>query len=269
MAERPRPTARVGGGTAEGSRRVHQTSPAQSEIAIGKAPMRMEEVLRRENMLRAHQRVKSNGGSPGVDVMTVDELGPWLVTHWESIREELLSGSYRPQAVRLVEIPKPGGRGKRRLGIPTVLDRLIQQAVLQVLQQSIRRFKEKMRPLLRRGRGRSLRGTISDITPLMRGWVQYFREVEARTSFEELDKWIRRKLRCILWRQWKCPRTRVRELKRRGLDPDRAARSAMNGRGPWWNAGASHMHTAVPTRDLTRLGLLSLLHEHRRLQCLT
>jgi len=74
-----------------------------------------------------------HGGAPGVDGMTVDELMPWCRAHWARIREELLSGTYRPVPARKVEIPKPGGKGMRMLGIPTVLDRMIQQALLQVL----------------------------------------------------------------------------------------------------------------------------------------
>ncbi len=93
----------------------------------------MEEVCERENLKRDLQRVKANQGSAGIDGMTVEELPGYLVQHWPAIREQLLSGSYRPQAVRRVEIPKPDG-GVRQLGIPTVLDRLIQQAVMQVLQ---------------------------------------------------------------------------------------------------------------------------------------
>ncbi len=93
----------------------------------------MEEVCERENLKRALQRVKANKGSPGIDGMTVEELPDYLAQHWPAIREQLLSGSYRPQPVRRVEIPKPDG-GVRQLGIPTVLDRLIQQAAMQVLQ---------------------------------------------------------------------------------------------------------------------------------------
>jgi RNA-directed DNA polymerase len=418
--------------------------------------MTMEEVLRRETMLRAYQRVHSNGGAPGVDGMNVEELGGYLVRHWEAIRKQLLEETYRPAPVRLAEIAKPGGRGVRRLGIPTVLDRLIQQALLEVLQphfdetfsqesfgfrpgrsahqavkraqahiaagyrwvvdvdleqffdrvnhdvlmarlahriedkrilrlirrylqagllegglvsqrvegtpqggplspllsnvlldeldrelerrghrfvryaddcnvyvqskragervmaslevflskhlrltvnraksavdrpwkrkflgytvtahreaklriapESVRRFKEKLRPPLRRGRGRSVGTTIEDIAPVIVGWVNYFRLADVRQSFEDLDKWLRHKLRCLVWRQWKRPRTRAKELIKRGLDPDRARVSAYNGRGPWWNASASHMHAAVPTRWLTQLGLPSLLDLHRRLQ---
>ncbi len=94
----------------------------------------MEEVCERENLKQALKRVQLNKGAPGVDGMTVDALPGHLKERWLAIREQLLSGAYAPQPVRRVEIPKPGG-GMRKLGIPTVLDRFIQQAVLQVLQR--------------------------------------------------------------------------------------------------------------------------------------
>ena len=93
----------------------------------------MEEVCERNNLKVALRRVERNKGGPGVDGMTVEELRGYLRESWSEIREELLSGRYRPQAVKRVEIPKPAG-GVRKLGIPTVLDRFIQQAILQVLQ---------------------------------------------------------------------------------------------------------------------------------------
>jgi RNA-directed DNA polymerase len=93
----------------------------------------MERVVERGNVKAALKRVRQNKGSPGIDGMTVDELQLWLVENWMAVREQLLAGSYRPKPVREQEIPKSGG-GVRKLGIPTVLDRLIQQAVLQVLQ---------------------------------------------------------------------------------------------------------------------------------------
>jgi RNA-directed DNA polymerase len=401
--------------------------------------------------------VVRNGGAPGVDGVTVDDFKAYCRERWARVREELLSDEYRPQPVRRVKIPKPGGRGTRVLGIPTVLDRMIQQAVLQVLQpifdptfsegsygfrpgrsthqavlrarehmaaghrwvvdldledffdrvnhdvvmarvarrvkdkrvlrligrylragmmegglvsprtegtpqggplspllsnilldeldkelerrghrfaryaddcnvyvkseaagervmaslerflekrlrlkvnrekskvrrpwkckflgysvtvhrepklklapESIKRLKEKLRAILRRGRGRNLVSVIEELRPVLLGWVAYFRLVEVKGIFEELDAWIRRKLRCILWRQWKKPRTRFRKLRQHGLDEARAAASAYNGRGPWWNAGSSHMNQVVPTSLLSHLGLVGLLHEHRRLAC--
>jgi group II intron reverse transcriptase/maturase len=93
----------------------------------------MEEVVERENLKAALRRVRQNKGSPGIDGMTTEELLPYLREEWVRIREELLSGTYRPQAVKRQEIPKRSG-GTRALGIPVVLDRFIQQAMLQVLQ---------------------------------------------------------------------------------------------------------------------------------------
>jgi RNA-directed DNA polymerase len=94
----------------------------------------MEEVCGRENCKQALARVKANKGSAGVDGMTVNELPEFLKQHWPAIREQLLSGTYKPEPVKRVEIPKPDG-GVRKLGIPTVLDRFIQQTVMQVLQR--------------------------------------------------------------------------------------------------------------------------------------
>ena len=431
-----------------------QTIPACSEKAEEPMSMEMEEVVSRENMLRAYHRVLRNHGAAGVDGITVEGLWGQVQAHWSVIRDQLLSGRYVPQPVLRVEIPKPSGKGKRMLGIPTVMDRLIQQSILQVLQphfdltfsewsfgfrprrsaqgavlaarahigqgkrwvvdmdlekffdrvnhdvlmsrlarriqdrrilvairrylqagmmegglvsprtegtpqggplspllsnvlldeldkelerrghafvryaddcniyvrskragervldsierflgkclrlkvnreksavdrpwkrkflgytvthhrvprlrvapESVKRFKGKVRVHLRRGRGRSLKQTIEAITPLIRGWLNYFRLAEVRSVFEELDQWLRRRLRCILWRHWKKPRTRLRRLIARGLDPERAKRSAYNGRGPWWNAGASHMNQAVPKRYFTQLGLASLVQLHQR-----
>jgi RNA-directed DNA polymerase len=95
----------------------------------------MEEVCERENLKQALKRVKANKGAPGVDGMTVQALPAYLREHWPTIRASLLEGTYQPQPVRRVEIPKPDGGGVRKLGIPSALDRLVQQAVLQVLQR--------------------------------------------------------------------------------------------------------------------------------------
>ena len=99
-------------------------------------PSLLEEVLGRRNLHEALKRVERNGGSAGIDGMTVDELAPWLKSHWPQVRSDLLSGQYRPQPVKRQEIPKSGG-GVRQLGIPTVLDRFLQQALLQILQPRI------------------------------------------------------------------------------------------------------------------------------------
>ena len=451
MPERPREAS---GGTAHGPDVVRQASTARGDQAGEQSSMLIEEVLRRENLIAAHKRVVQNGGAPGIDGLTVEELMPYCQKHWARIREELRSGRYFPQPVRKVEIPKPDGKGTRTLGIPTVLDRMIQQALLQVLTpifdptfsdasfgfrpgrgthdailrarehisaghrwvvdmdlekffdrvnhdvlmarmarrvkdkrvlllirrylqagmmeggvvsardegtpqggplspllsnvlldeldkelerrghrfvryaddsnvyvkskaagervlaslerflteklrlkvnrdksavarpwnrkflgytvtvnrkpklkvapQSVKRLKAKLRLLLRAGRGRNLRLVVRDLIPIIRGWVAYFRLADVKVTFEELDSWLRRKLRCILWRQWKRPRTRYRKLIRRGLDKKRASLAAYSHRGPWWNARAN-LNLAVPTAELRSLGLVSFLEEHGRL----
>jgi RNA-directed DNA polymerase len=451
--ERPR---KAGGGTVQNPDAARQTRPVRHGETGEKAPDLFEQALRRENVLRAYERVVRNGGAPGVDGMTIEELMPFCRQHWVRIREELLGQTYVPQPVRIVEIPKPDGKGVRKLGIPTVLDRLIQQALLQILDpvfdptfseasygfrpgrsaqqavlcardhvaagyrwvvdldlekffdrvnhdvlmsrvaskvkdkrvlrlirrylgagmmedgvmsprtegtpqgsplspllsnvllddldkelerrghrfaryaddcnvyvrseaagkrvmaslerflgerlrlkinrdksavgrpwerkflgysvwmnrtpklkvspQSMKRLKERLQTLFQKGRGRNLETVIGDVSRIIRGWVAYFRFVEVRAGFEKLDEWVRRKLRVILWRQWKKPNTRLKKLRELGLDPERAYRSVWNGRGPWWNAGARHMSEAVPTRLLREWGLVSFIEEHGRLQ---
>ena len=141
---------------------------------------------------------------------------------------------------------------------------------LRTAPESVRRLKSKLKAMMRRGRGRNLgRFVREDLTPLLRGWMNYFRLAEAKVVFKELDGWIRRRLRLILWRQWKRTCTRARNLMRLGLGEERAWRSATNGRGPWWNAGASHMNQALPKKHFDALGLVSLQDQHRQLQCTT
>jgi RNA-directed DNA polymerase len=414
----------------------------------------MEEVLRKENLKRAFKRVRANKGAPGVDGMTVDELEQHLREHWPRIREQLLSGTYVPEPVRVVEIPKPTG-GMRMLGIPTVQDRWIQQAVLQVIgpifdagfsefsfgfrpgrsahqaveqarkymatgrrwvvdvdlenffnevnhdilmsrvarkikdkrllklirqylraglmtdgvvsartvgtpqggplspvlsnvllddldkelerrghhfcryaddcnvyvasqkagervmdsmtnflerklklkvnraksdvarpwqrkflgytvttnkqprlkpaPQSVKRAKAKIRQITRSGRGRNIQRVIRDVNQFTRGWVGYYRMSDVKRSFDVMDQWIRRRLRKILWQQWKTPRTRAKKLQSFGTWPEKAKRATSNGRGPWWNAGAPAMHAAITNERLFEWGLDSLLGRWRSL----
>ena len=125
----------VGSEAPDAFREGTETSTAKrvSERPAGNEQRLMEEVCERSNCLQALKRVKSNKGSAGIDGMRVGQLPSYLKEHWPAIREQLLSGTYRPQPVKRVEIAKPDG-GVRQLGIPTVLDRMVQQAVMQVLQ---------------------------------------------------------------------------------------------------------------------------------------
>ena len=340
----------------------------------------MEEIISRANMQKAYNRVVSNKGVAGVDNMPTGQLKGYLQTDWPRIKEELLNGTYKPQPVRKVEIPKPGG-GKRLLGIPTVLDRLIrvlhlirrylqaglfeggvisprmegtpqggplspllsnilldeldkelerrnhtfcryaddcniyvrtkrsaervmisittfleERLKLTVNQEkgavdrpwnrqflgygmtshrnpkiktgenAVERLKSKLREISRKGRGRNLKRIIEEVTPILRGWSNYFKLSEVKKPFAALDSWFRRKLRCILWRQWKRPYTRAKKLMQRGLSEARAWRSALNERGPWWNSGASHMHQAFEKSYFTKLGRISLLDQFQRFQ---
>lgn len=135
--------------------------------------------------------------------------------------------------------------------------------------RSRQRLEQRIREVLKGARGRSLSHTIQELNPVLRGWAVYFKLTESKRMLEELDGWIRHRLRCILWRQWKQPYTRARNLMKVGLAEERAFRSAFNQRGPWWNSGKSHMNQAFPKSFFDRLGLVSLLDTVRRLQCVS
>jgi len=139
---------------------------------------------------------------------------------------------------------------------------------LRIPSESRKRLEDKIREVLKGTRGRRLSGTIGELNPVLRGWAVYFKLTETRNTLEDIDGWLRRKLRCILWRQWKRPYTRAKNLMKAGLKEERAFRSAFNQRGSWWNSGASHMNAAFPKSFFDRLGLVSLLDTVRRLQCL-
>jgi len=457
MAEIPATRPKEGGRNPHSGGMGAPSTAARQETVHPEAMKLMEAVVGRENMRKALQRVVANKGAPGVDAMTVGALVPYLTKNWERIKRELLAGDYRPDAVRTVAIPKPSGKGVRVLGIPTALDRLIQQALnqtltpvfdptfseqsfgfrpkrsahqavlkarshvtagkrfvvdidlenffdrinhdvlmarvarrvgdkrvlclirryltaglmiggvmsarvqgtpqggplspllsnilldeldrelerrghafvryaddcniyvgskaagvrvlasitrflekrlklavnaqksavdhpwrrtflgysmtmhkvprLKVSPEAVVRFKAKLKAMVRSGRGHSISRLIEELAPLLRGWIAYFRLAEVKGIFEELDGWLRRKLRCILWRQWKRTYTRAKKLMGRGLSKDGALRSAMNGRGPWWNSGASHMNRALPTSFFANLGLVSLLDRLHQFQC--
>lgn len=140
-----------------------------------------------------------------------------------------------------------------------------QQPRLRVAAMSLRRLRDRLGELLRGARGHKMASVIERINPVLRGWAGYFKLSRSKRPLEELDGWVRHKLRCILWRQWKQPYTRARNLMRLGLDEARAWKSASNGRGPWWNSGAPHMNQALPKKLWEGLGLVSILDTINRL----
>jgi len=415
-------------------------SPAHSEQL-------MEEVCGRKNCQQALARVKSNKGSAGIDGMTVEQLPVYLKQHWPTVREQLLSGTYKPQAVKRVEIPKPDG-GIRQLGIPTVLDRFIQQAVLQVVQRSwdktfsdhsygfrpgrsahqavakaqqyiaagygwvvdldlekffdrvnhdklmaklarrisdkrmlkliraflragvmegglvspvdegtpqggplspllsnivldeldhelerrghrfvryaddcniyvrsqragervmksvsqfitkklklkvneqksavarpskrkflsfsftwqrepkrrlapkaIARFKQRVRELTRRTRGVKVETMVAQLSRYLMGWRGYFSFCQTPTVLRSLEEWLRRRLRSVVWKQWKYARVRFAELSKRGVGKDLAAQTAGSAHGPWRLSNSPALTIALPNVYFASLGLTPL-----------
>jgi RNA-directed DNA polymerase len=427
--------------SAEGTE-SHVAKRGTESPAIGE--QLMEEVCERENCKQALARVKANKGSPGVDGMTVQDLPEYLKQHWPAMREQLLSGTYKPQPVKRVEIPKPDG-GVRKLGIPTVLDRFVQQAVMQVLQRkwdptfsehsygfrpgrsahqavaqaqkyiadgyrwvvdldlekffdrvnhdrlmakiaervsdkrllklirafltagvmenglvspvdegtpqggplspllsnivldeldqelerrglrfaryaddeniyvrsrragervmesvtrfimtklklkvneqksavarpwqrkflgfsftnagipkrriapkAVDRFKERVRELTSRTRGMSVERMAGELSRYLQGWIGYFGKCETPSVLKALEQWLRRRLRSVLWKQWKRGSVRFAELRKRGVKPELAAKTAGSGHGPWRLADSPGLHIALPNAYFDSLGI--------------
>jgi RNA-directed DNA polymerase len=166
-------------------------------------------------------------------------------------------------------------REKSRVARPWACDYLgygmsrHQQPRLRVATMSLGRLRDRLRDLLRGARGHKMATVIERINPVLRGWAGYFKLSQSKRPLEEIDGWVRHKLRCIVWRQWKRPSTRARNLIRLGLGEARAWKSAVNGRGPWWNSGAPHMNQALPKKLWDRLGLASILDTINRLNRIT
>lgn len=415
------------------------TSVSVFEGPVGEERL-MERVVERKNLVTALRRVERNRGAPGVDGMRVEQLRPFLRRHWSSIRGQLLTGQYQPQPVRRVEIPKTTG-GKRKLGIPTVLDRFIQQALLQVLQgdwdrtfsdasfgfrpgrsahqavvraqrhlkaghrwlvdidlekffdrvnhdrlmgevcgrvcdrrvlrlirryleagvleddslhettegtpqggplsplmtnllldrldrelerrghrfvryaddcniyvrsrraglrvlssitrflclrlklkvnesksgvgrpwdhsflgfrfsghlnrrispEALKAFKDRVRKITGRTRGRHMEHIALELGRYVMGWRAYFGFAEVRSIFKELDSWIKRRLRCYLWKQW--GRRGYRELRQRGVSRDLAWNTVKSAHGPWRLSRSPALAFALPARYFAALGV--------------
>lgn len=138
---------------------------------------------------------------------------------------------------------------------------------LRVAPQRMTRLTGRVRELLRQGRRRSLTHAIETLNPVLRGWIGCFRLSESKTAWKDLDGWLRRRLRCLPWRQARTRQRRSAMRRKRGPAEARAWHSGRNGHGPWWNSGASHMNHAFPHAFFNRLRLVSLLDSSRHLQC--
>jgi group II intron reverse transcriptase/maturase len=132
--------------------------------------------------------------------------------------------------------------------------------------KSVKRAKDRIRQITHKGRGQNIGRVIAEINRFTHGWVGYFRLASVKAQFDTLDQWIRRRLRKILWEQWRTPKTRCRKLIALGLEVARARKATATGLGAWWNAGASHMHAAINNGVLAAWGLRSLLDQHRAMQ---
>jgi RNA-directed DNA polymerase len=134
------------------------------------------------------------------------------------------------------------------------------QPKIRVPEKTCMKMRAKLKQRFRQGRGRNVGRFVREtLNPLLRGWMNYFRLSETRGFAEELDGWIRRHLRCMIWRQWKRPMTRFKRMRALGLDKVRAHKSASNGRGAWFNSGASHMNAVLPVKSFAVMGLIDLL----------
>jgi len=134
------------------------------------------------------------------------------------------------------------------------------QARLRVPKENQKRFRKKAKLLFRMGRGMNLRRfIIIHLNPFLRGWANYYRSCKGKIMAVELDSWLRRSLRLIIWRQWKRPYTRYKRFITAGFDHDHAMQCAYNERGSWWNSGAQHMNFVLPKAHFVNLGLVSLL----------
>ena len=191
-------------------------------------------ILRKDNLNKAYKRVKSNKGAGGTDGMQVDELLPYLKENQETLIWQIRNGRYKPNPVRRVEIPKETKGEYRKLGVPTVVDRVIQQAITQELmpiyeeQFSENRF--GFRP--QKGQHDALRQCQKNVNDgyvyvvdmdlekffdtvcqemyqqFVRGWVEYYKLADMKSLLKETDQWARRRIRAVYWKQWKKPRTR-------------------------------------------------------------
>jgi hypothetical protein len=248
----------------------------------------MEEVVREENLAAALKAVKRNQGAPGIDHMKTTEVERHFQAHWLKIRAKLLAGTWVPSPVKRVEIPKPNG-GKRKLGIPTVVDRVIQQVWIEkhlrlkvnaaksgtgrvwerkflgfrldrakrigIAPESLERFKTKVREMWRGNQSRSSNQLRDDWSRYVRGWWGYYQLAEARGPLFRLEGWIRRHIRKCFWLRWPSATGREYALRRLGVK-GRLLQTVRTGRAGWFMAAGQTMQAVLKTVTLRRYGFL-------------
>ena len=358
--------------------------PGNEETA-GRSQKLLEAILYRDNLNRAYKRVKANKGAPGVDGMTVEEALPWLKEHGKEMSEAIRSGKYKPTAVRRKEIPKPDG-GVRKLGIPTVKDRIVQQAIAQqlmplyepkfsegsygyrpgrsaqggplspllanvylnefdweyegrgvpviryaddivllcksqraaerLLESSIRylegklklrvnrdkshiarvnatknfkflgfaygkgkdglfirahpkallKAKNRLRAITKRNRGVNVRKVMQEIKVYMTGWLNYYGIASLKTKMREWDEWLRHRIRAYIWKQWKKPKTKLKNLMKLGVPEYYAHMAANSRRGYWFTVNTGAVTRGITNERLTRAGFFELSPAYESIQ---
>ena len=236
----------------------------------------LEAILDRDNLNRAYKRVKSNHGAAGIDGMSVEEALPWLREHREELLQSIRDGSYEPSPVRRKEIPKPDG-GVRKLGIPTVVDRVIQQGIAQKLQniweplfsdssygyrpkRSGQQAIQKVKEYAERNRGHNVRRVMAEVKVFIRGWLGYFHVAEMKRMMKSWDEWLRRRFRMYIWKQWKKPRTKVANLRKLGIPADKAYQWGNSRLGYWRIAGSPVLECSITNERLAAAGYFSILN---------
>lgn len=358
--------------------------PGSGETA-GRSQNLLEAILYRDNMNRAYKRVKANKGAPGVDGMTVEEALPWLKKHGKEMTEAIRSGKYKLTAVRRKEIPKPDG-GVRKLGIPTVKDRIVQQAIAQqlmpqyepkfsegsygyrpgrsaqggplspllanvylnefdweyerrgvpviryaddivllcksqraaerLLESSIRHLegklklrvnrdkshiarvkatknfkflgfaygkgkdglfirahpkallkaKNRLHAITKRNRGVNVRKVMQEIKVYMTGWLNYYGIASLKTKMREWDEWLRHRIRAYIWKQWKKPKTKRKNLMKLGVPEYYAYMAANSRRGYWFTVNTGAVTRGITNERLTRAGFFELSPAYESIQ---
>lgn len=211
----------------------------------------IDKVYSTSNMEAAFHKVRKNKGAKtkGVDNISIVDFGKHLYANLCQIQSELKSGSYQPSAVKRVYIDKSDG-GKRGLGIPTIKDRIVQAAIVQI----VKTFKDKVRKLTPRTKGKSIYYFIQQLNYLLRGYANYFRIGLVKGLFEELMSWIRRRLRMMIMKSWKSWKPLHKRLRRMGYKGSFEKISVTR----WRNSNSPLIHMALPTKSFEKVKLYSM-----------